>query len=179
MNLRQHLLIAMPHQEGFFQDTVIVVCEHDDQGALGFVVNKPVTANLSTVLQEVDLASDEDDEVTRVYAGGPVDTERGFVLSRAPIGQCTTPFDELYVTGHASDLLEARTALHQSEALFVLGYAGWSAGQLDQEMADNAWLSLPYRADILFKTPSAARYDRALAPLGIARHQLSQFSGHA
>lgn len=179
MNLRQHLLIAMPHQGGFFQDTVIVVCEHDEQGALGFVINKPLTTNLSAVLDEVDLDSDSADEVTRVYSGGPVDTERGFVLAQDPIGQSTTPFEGLHITGHASDLPAARSTLHRHEALFVLGYAGWDGGQLDQEMLDNAWLSLPYQPDLLFKTPSAARYERALAPLGIARHQLSQFSGQA
>lgn len=179
MNLRNQCLLAMPHQEGFFQDTVIVVCEHDEKGALGFVINKPLTVNLAKVMQEVDLPEQEDDELTRVYSGGPVETERGFVLSAEPIGQSTSPFEGLHVTGHASDLPQARRALHSGQALFLLGYAGWSEGQLDQEMADNAWLSLPYNPDLLFATPSAARFDRALAPLGIAKYQLSQFSGQA
>ena len=179
MDLRKHCLLAMPHQTGFFQDTLIVMCEHDAQGALGFVVNKPIDLNLAKIMAEVDLPEHADDELTRVYSGGPVETERGFVLSREAIGQSTAPFDGLHVTGHSGDLIDARRALHASQALFVLGYAGWDAGQLDQEMADNAWLSVPYDPDFLFKTPSAARYERALTPLGIQRHQLSQFAGRA
>ena len=179
MNLRQHLLLAMPHQEGFFENAVVVLCEHDEAGALGFVVNKPIKTDLAHILKEVQQDFDEDDEQTSIYAGGPVETERGFVLSPTPIGQSTSPFEHLHITGHASDLTQARDALHRGNALFVLGYAGWSAGQLDQEMADNAWLSLPYDQSLLFDTPSHKRFDQALAPMGISRHQLSQFSGQA
>ena len=179
MDLRNHCLLAMPHQTGYFASAMIVLCEHDENGALGFVVNQPMTLNLAKIMDEVGLAPHPDDDPTRVYSGGPVETGRGFVLSQHAFGQATQPFAELYVSGHSSDLAEARELLHNHQALFVLGYAGWDAGQLDQEMADNAWLSLPYDPKWLFQTPCAQRYDRALAQLGIQRHQLSHAAGRS
>ncbi|MBH0310190.1 YqgE/AlgH family protein [Alcaligenes faecalis] len=182
-DLTHHLLLAMPGVvSGSLADTVIYVCEHNEQGALGLVINRPTDLSLVELLSriEVDVENRADLAATSVYFGGPVQTDRGFVLhdsdktytSSLGVGDLTltTSRDVL------QDVAQGQGPVHM---LVALGYAGWGAGQLESEMADNAWLSIKATHEILFSTPVGERYDRALALLGISPFTLTGAAGHA
>jgi len=163
--LANHFLIAMPGlTDPNFAQTVIYVCEHNSEGAMGIVINRPLDISLGEVLKQLDLEWPGDAVAEReVFAGGPVEEQRGFVLHE-PVGQWDGTFitsGDIGVTS-SKDILEA-IALNQGPERFMvaLGYAGWGAGQLEQEMSQNAWLSGPADRDILFDTPASARLEAA------------------
>ncbi|HLW05156.1 MAG TPA: YqgE/AlgH family protein [Azoarcus sp.] len=183
-NLTNHFLVAMPTMaDPNFTRTLTYIAEHNDQGALGIIVNRPLELTLTTLFERVDLPLHADELATQpVYFGGPVQTDRGFVLHR-PIGhwQSTLPIsDEIGLTS-SRDVLQALSENTDAprDILISLGYAGWSAGQLEQELAANAWLIVPADVSILFDQPPEARFSAALAHLGIEPAQLSGISGHA
>lgn len=178
-SLRGHFLIAMPHlRDPNFGGTVTFLCEHSAEGAMGLIVNRPAEVRLSEVLEQLDLPGGGVDQP--VYAGGPLQTERGFVLhgpSRA--WQSSMPVGEgLWVTT-SRDVLQA-IAEGQGPArwLVALGYAGWGSGQLEQEMASNYWLTCAADADILFDTPDAQKASAALGRQGIDYYRLAPVAGH-
>lgn len=179
-DLRGQFLISMPGLTGsFFERSVIVMCEHDSNGALGFALNKPSDFSLLTLFRDMDLAVT--DALGDVFAllGGPVETQRGFILSRHAVGQCSEATDGLYINTHTSDLVAYTPHLISGEALFVLGYSGWDADQLAQEVRDNAWLAAPYRGDLAFSTPRDSLLERTVASLGFSWNQLTATPGHA
>ena len=186
VDLTNHFLIAMPGMiEGDLAGTVIYMCEHSDRGALGLVINRPIDMTLSNLLQRVDLpaenSADETSDEVPVYFGGPVQTDRGFVLHR-PHGQYSSSIhleNELALTT-SRDVLQDVAAGQGPEQLFVtLGYAGWGAGQLEQELAQNSWLSVPADEAIIFDTPVDVRYPAAMRLLGIDPAMLAGSAGHA
>jgi len=191
INLTNQFLIAMPGMgDGTFAGTVVYMCEHTDKGALGLVINKPIDITLKSLFEKVELSLDRDDlaEVP-VYFGGPVQTERGFVLHEptpAGSGEGSGPYNSsLKIEGGlemttSKDVLEAiSSGAGPKKVLVTLGYSGWAAGQLEDEMSRNGWINVDAEPGIIFDTPVGQRYDKALSLLGIHAGMLSSDAGHA
>lgn len=180
--LRNHFLIAMPNLlDPNFYHSVTYLCEHDAEGAMGIVINNPLEAQLSELLQHLEIEPARDMPDCALLLGGPVEPERGFVLHRPGTQwQATMAVSPEISITTSRDILHAMAHAQGPDAAFVaLGYAGWGPGQLEQEMLDNAWLSVPAEARILFDTPIAQRWHAAAALLGIDIHQLTGASGRA
>ncbi|HSC65624.1 MAG TPA: YqgE/AlgH family protein [Caldimonas sp.] len=189
INLTNQFLIAMPGMgDGTFAGTVIYLCEHTEKGALGLVINKPIDITLKSLFEKVELSLDRDDlaEVP-VYFGGPVQTERGFVLHEpvAEGGEGGPYNSSLKVEGGlemttSKDVLEAiSSGAGPKKVLVTLGYSGWGAGQLEEEMSRNGWINVDAEPGIIFDTPVSQRYGKALSLLGIDASMLSSDAGHA
>lgn len=181
--LTGHLLIAMPAMAdpNFFR-TVTYICEHTDEGALGIVINRPLQMDLGTVFEQLALeAADPGLAKQPVLRGGPVQTERGFVLHEpARKWDSTVEVSESVHLTTSQDILSAMAeGTGPKRVLMALGYAGWGAGQLESEMSANAWLSVPANDTIIFDTPFEARWSAAAALLGINLATISSEAGHA
>ncbi|MBD5802588.1 hypothetical protein AZOA_20170 [Azoarcus sp. Aa7] len=182
-NLTHHFLIAMPGMaDPNFSRTLTYIAEHNEQGALGIIVNRPIDMTLGTLFERVELPLDAAGFAEQpVYFGGPVQTDRGFVLHR-PAGEWHSTLsvnDEAGLTS-SRDILQAIGSTGQpSEVLVTLGYAGWTAGQLEQEIADNAWLTVSADLSIVFELPPEERLAAAMQKLGIDFTNLSETAGHA
>jgi putative transcriptional regulator len=181
--LTNQFLIAMPGLEdpNFFH-SVTYICEHNEQGALGLVINRPLDMHLGEILQHIQLQHSEPEaRQMQVRLGGPVQQDRGFVLHE-PLGDWEATLkvtDRIGITS-SIDILQAIAKNEGPEhSLITLGYAGWGAGQLEQEMAENAWLSGPADPDILFNRPDEERWKAAAASLGVDLDLLSGEAGHA
>ncbi len=182
-SLRNQLLIAMPRLEDpNFSRTVTLICEHNEDGALGLVLNRPLDLSVAEVLSQMGMEtlSGLDLELP-VLEGGPVQPEHGFVLHRpAGLWKSTLVIDGDLAVTTSRDILEAIARGDGPERyLLALGYAGWGGGQLEQEMADNAWLSGPVDQRLIFDTPLEERWEAAAALLGIDLARLSHEAGHA
>lgn len=182
-NLTGHFLIAMPMLEdpNFFH-TVTYVCSHTEEGAMGIVINRPLDVQLSDVFEHMEITSiNMNANFLPIYHGGPVQPERGFVLHK-PAGHWEAMMrmggEEMGVTT-SRDIIEAlAVGAGPDKILIALGYAGWGSGQLEQEMADNAWLSTPADDAIIFDTPAEQRWQAAASKLGIDMNLLSTQAGH-
>lgn len=183
-SLKNQFLIAMPGLEDpNFSRTVTYICDHDEHGAMGIVVNRPSELHLSDVLAHMNIDNHNPwaNEQT-VYLGGPVQEERGFVLHSPRNGgwKSSIPVtDEIGITT-SRDILEAMAeGRGPTRSLVALGYAGWGAGQLEEEIQQNAWLSGPAESDILFNMPPAKRWAAAARLLGVDMALMSTDAGHA
>jgi putative transcriptional regulator len=189
INLTNQFLIAMPGMgDGTFAGTVVYLCEHTEKGALGLVINKPIDITVKNLFEKVELSLDREDIAELpVYFGGPVQTERGFVLHEAQEG---ADEDSLYnsslkIAGGlemttSKDVLEAiSSGAGPKKMLITLGYSGWAAGQLEDEISRNGWINVEAEPGIIFDTPVHQRYDKALSLLGIDAGMLSSDAGHA
>ena len=183
VNLTHHFLIAMPAMaDPHFAHTLTFVCEHNEDGALGIVVNRPIEMTLSALFEQIEVEL-PDAALGRspVLYGGPVQMDRGFVLHR-PLGNWQSTLavsDDLGLTT-SKDVLEALARGEgPRDVLVSLGYAGWSAGQLEQELAQNAWLTVDADAAVLFDLPPDRRLPAAMSRLGIDFSRLSEGAGHA
>ena len=187
INLTNHFLIAMPGMAGdTFAGSVIYLCEHTENGALGLVINKPIDIKLKNLFEKVELTLDRDDLADEpVYFGGPVQTERGFVLHERLSGDGGHYNSSLQIPGGlemttSKDVLEALSSgAGPKKVLVTLGYSGWGAGQLEEELKRNSWINVDAAPEIIFDTPVEQRYDKALSLLGIDPRMLSQEAGHA
>ncbi|HUG23839.1 YqgE/AlgH family protein [Piscinibacter sp.] len=187
INLTNQFLIAMPGMAGdTFAGSVIYLCEHTDKGALGLVINKPIDIKLKNLFEKVELTLDRDDLAEApVYFGGPVQTERGFVLHEKLDDDGGHYNSSLQIPGGlemttSKDVLEALSnGAGPKKVLVTLGYSGWGAGQLEEEMRRNSWINVGAAPEIIFDTPVEQRYDKALSLLGIDARMLSQEAGHA
>ncbi|MBP6612404.1 YqgE/AlgH family protein [Aquabacterium sp.] len=187
INLTNQFLIAMPGMvDGNFAGTVVYLCEHNDKGALGLVINRPIDINLKHLFEKVDLSLDRSDLAERpVYLGGPVQTERGFVLHESLDDEGGHYNSTLKIEGGlemttSRDVLEALSNGAGPRKVFItLGYSGWTAGQLEEEISRNGWLNVDADPDVIFDTPVEQRYDKALSLLGIDRNFLMGEAGHA
>jgi len=183
MELANQFLLSMPTLEDpNFHRTLTYVCEHSHEGAMGLVVNRPLGLSLAEIFQHLGIEPQSQAVTdTPVYQGGPVETERGFVL-HSPVGEWDGSIaltDELAVTT-SRDILEAMARGEgPGDAIVALGYSGWAAGQLEAELGQNAWLTCPASLDILFQTPPEQRLDKAAARMGIDLDLLSSGAGHA
>jgi putative transcriptional regulator len=182
-SLRDHFLIAMPSlTQGIFAHSVTYVCEHSDSGAMGIVINQPLDLCLHDILQHLQIDGARAHQSDPIMAGGPVQTDRGFVLHRAGEREWESTLrisDEVALTTSRDILAAIAHDEGPAGALLALGYAGWSAGQLEGELAANAWLTLPADSAIIFNTPIARRLDAAAARLGIDLARLAPGAGHA
>lgn len=193
INLTNHFLIAMPSMaDDAFSQSVVYICEHNEQGALGLVINKPIEVTLEQLFNKVNLTLGDMALLERsVYFGGPVQTERGFVLHMPSVDedQQNNSLKEytaslqvpcgLEMTS-SKDILEAiANGKGPQHFLITLGYSGWDAGQLELELSRNGWLTVKADANIIFETPSTERYAKALALLGIQPGTLVNDIGHA
>lgn len=182
-NFTNHFLIAMPSLgESVFGKTVTYVCEHNAQGALGIVVNRPLDIKLETLFSQVDIRLDiESMKASPVYFGGPVQTDRGFVLHR-PLGGWSSTLkvtDDIGLTT-SKDILEAvGSGVGPDDLLMTLGYAGWSAGQLESEIAQNAWLTVAAAPHVMFDLPVEQRLEAAMGLIGANFANLMDVAGHA
>jgi putative transcriptional regulator len=182
-DLSNHFLIAMPAMaDPFFVKSLTYVCEHNEQGALGLVVNRPVSLTLGELFEQIKVPLNAAElEGMPVHFGGPVQTDRGFVLHE-PTGewQSTLNINGKIGLTTSKDILEAVGQGNGPRNLLVtLGYAGWSQGQLEHEISQNAWLTVPATQHILFDIPAEERLAAAMALLGINFASLSEESGHA
>jgi putative transcriptional regulator len=191
-NLSNQFLIAMPGMvDDNFAGAVVYLCDHTSSGAMGLVINRPADVDLATVFEKVDLKLEIQAKAAEpVYFGGPVQTDRGFVLHEQKQGEHTTHYNSsLRIPGGlamttSKDVLEEVAAGHgPARFLMTLGYAGWSAGQLEDEIGRNGWLNVPAPAEemahIIFDTPNEYKYQNVLAILGIEQSFLSTTAGHA
>lgn len=182
IDFSRQLLVAMPGMvSGSLADTVIYICEHNDKGALGVVINRPTDLTVGDLLKRIDLDLSLDISYENpVFFGGPVQTDRGFVL-HAPVGAYSSSINlgEVALTTSRDVLQEVAAGSGPQQLLVTLGYAGWGAGQLEEEMGQGAWLHVDASLDILFEIPAAERYQAALAQLGIDPIMLTGAAGHA
>ena len=186
LNLANHFLIAMPAmQDPIFGGTVVYVCEHNENGVLGVVINKPTDMTMDVLFERIDLklAAGSDAPIVNepIMFGGPVQDDRGFVLHTpgARYSSSLTVTDEVAFTT-SIDVLEAVAKGEGPQRMLVsIGYSGWSPGQLEDEIGRNGWLTVGASADILFDFPIAERYVAAIKLLGIDPLMLASEAGHA
>ena len=182
INLTSHFLIAMPAMsDPKFSRTLTFICEHNERGALGIVVNRPIEVTLASLFKQVEIELPQGQLADQpVFFGGPVQFDHGFVLHR-PVGawKSTLPVGDIGLTT-SRDILEAMsTGQGPREQLVALGYAGWAPGQLEDEIRRNGWLTVEADLDLIFDVPPEARYEAAMSLLGVNAANLSEEAGHA
>jgi putative transcriptional regulator len=181
--LTNHFLIAMPGlMDDNFNQAVTYICEHDENGTFGIVINRESDITLDDVMQQMQIPyPTEQQDNTRVLTGGPVQSNRGFILHR-PAGNWDSSLivtDTVALTT-SRDILEAIAEDRgPDDNIIALGYAGWGPGQLEQEMAANTWLSCPAEQQIIFETPVEKRWQAAADLIGVDLQLLSNEAGHA
>jgi len=191
-NLTNHFLIAMPGlQDEVFSRSVVYICEHSEHGALGLVINKPCEIDMKSLFAKVDLPLYREDLSNEpVFQGGPVQTDRGFVLHEHFFSAVDKPAAPVFASSltipgglemtTSKDVLEALASGAGPRKVFVsLGYAAWGEGQLESELSGNSWLTVAASASIIFDTPVAQRYDKALHLLGFESWMLAPEAGRA
>ena len=178
-----HLLVAMPGMaDPNFQHTVAYVCEHSDEGALGIIINRPLDMEIADVLEQFSLHGKDTAQMQQpVMRGGPVQAERGFVLHEAAQQwDSTTPVGHsIYVTTSQDILTDVAAGRGPGRMLMALGYAGWDAGQLEDEIRSNSWLTVPATTSLVFETPFEQRWRAAANSIGIDPANLSIYAGNA
>ena len=191
-NLTNHFLIAMPGlQDPLFEHSVVYLCEHSQRGALGLVINKPSDIDLKGLFDKVELPLTRPDlQMHPVFVGGPVQTERGFVLHEATFSLADQPEHPVYASTlvipgglemtTSRDVLEAiSTGSGPRRVLITLGYSAWGEGQLESELGENSWLTVEADTRLIFETPVPERYGQALKLLGLEPWMLTPGAGHA
>ncbi|MCW9031385.1 MAG: YqgE/AlgH family protein [Gammaproteobacteria bacterium] len=188
LSLNNQFLIAMPSlNDPNFQQSVSYICEHNDEGAMGIVINRLTDLTFSDLCDQLDIEiTDTDVADVPIYHGGPVEVERGFIL-HTPIGEWESTLAVTKDIGltMSKDIIQAIADGYDSDNtppehfIITLGYAGWSEDQIEDEIAENVWLNVPASKDILFSTPVIQRWNAAAALLGINLQQLSTEIGHS
>ncbi len=181
--LTNQLLIAMPSMEDpNFSQTVALICEHGPRGALALILNKPLSMRMGEIFEQLEIELADGPLRDRpVLRGGPMQTDRGFVVHRAQ-GKWDSTLkisDDLHVTTSRDILCAMAGGTGPEDALVALGYAGWDGGQLEEEIRANAWLNAPVAAEILFDLPFEARWQAAGRLLGVELTRISPLSGNA
>ena len=180
-SLRNHLLIAMPGLDGsWFGGTVTYLCEHNADGAMGLVLNKPSSIEFSDICEQLDIDRRSHIAPT-ILQGGPVSPEQGFILHEetGDWGATMNITERAHLTSSQDILRAIAQGTGPQNYSLGLGYAGWSTGQLDEELRENAWLTLEATPDLLFRLDQRDLYDVALSKLGVSAEFLSDESGHA
>lgn len=181
IDLKHHLLLAMPLlDDPWFKNSVCYICEHNDQGAMGLVINKPMGIHLADILGELDIQSSHEKNHS-IMQGGPVSPEQGFVLYNGDDQdvQNMVVNAPVRLTTSKDILSNMAQGTGPDDAIICLGYAGWEAGQLEAEIANNSWLTIPADEDLLFHTNTHEMAAKAASKLGIDLNLLSSHSGHA
>jgi len=183
-SLKNHFLIAMPSlTDPYFKHSVVYLCEHDDQGAMGFIINYPVKLTLQELLENAESIDHEPNPplIDPVFLGGPLDMDRGFVLHSptTDISKSTMLNEQLMMSNSNSILSSLGTENAPEQYMVALGYSSWDSGQLEQEIQQNQWLTIHCENDIIFNTPVEQRWNKSLQRLGVDPSQLSSDVGHA
>jgi len=182
IDLSNQFLMAMPGVVGGeLAGTVIYICEHSEKGALGLVINRPTDLSLAGLLEKIDLEFESTpQDVSPIFFGGPVHTDRGFVL-HSPPGEFSSSIKlgDLALTTSRDVLQAVAAGTGPEKILITLGYAGWGAGQLENEIAQNAWLTVAADVDVIFAVAPEERYAAAMKLLGIDPSMLTGVAGHA
>lgn len=182
-SLQNHFLVAMPTMEdSYFQRSLIYLCEHNDKGAMGLVINVPLELDLGQMLTQMKLENSSLSLSTHpVLSGGPTNTERGFVLHTPMDGfHASVPLTPDIMLTTSLDILSTfGTSAEPKEYLIALGCAGWGPGQLEQELEDNSWLTIEASSHIIFDLPLDQRWEAAVHTLGISMWQIAPQVGHA
>lgn len=181
--LGNHLLVAMPSlQDANFDHTVSLICEHNEGGAMGFVLNRPTTLPIQELFDHMDIAVTVPLEADQVlHTGGPVQPERGFVI-HSPVGDWESTLEltpEIGITASRDILFAIANGMGPEKLIITLGYAGWGEGQLEQEFAENSWLNVPASPELVFDTEDAALWKKSADQLGIDITTLTTPAGHA
>ncbi|ADP11436.1 MULTISPECIES: YqgE/AlgH family protein [Erwinia] len=187
MNLQHHFLIAMPTlQDPLFKRSVVYICEHGTDGAMGLIVNKPMeNLTVEGILKKLNISPDARDPAIKldkpVFAGGPLAEDRGFILHSAQtLFTSSIRVSDNTVITTSRDVLETLGTPEQPDNVLVaLGYCAWEKGQLEQELLENAWLTTPANSNILFHTPIAERWREAAKSIGVDIHNIASEAGHA
>lgn len=183
VNLTGHFLIAMPAMTNpHFAKSVTYICEHNHSGAMGVVINYPIEMKLDTLFKQINLdVSEFPFAQQRAQFGGPLQIERGFVLHQ-PVGDwdCTISINGNTALTTSKDILEAvAKGTGPKKILVALGFAGWSPGQLENEISKNIWLTVEAKESIIFDIPNADKLNAAMGLLGLDFANLSEVAGHA
>ncbi|WP_196138761.1 YqgE/AlgH family protein [Aliikangiella sp. G2MR2-5] len=181
-SLKNHLLIAMPSlKDANFSRSVTLLCEHNADGAMGLVINHPLDFSTSDLLEHMEIPCSHNHNINPVFAGGPVQVDRGFVIHRADkLWKSSISLENNISVTTSSDILHA-IGRHEvdDDAIIALGYAGWEAGQLEYEIMENSWLTVPLNPEIIFSTDIDKRWEKAAELLGVDITTLTHTSGHA
>lgn len=180
-SLRNHLLIAMPQlHDSWFAGTVTYLCEHNEEGAMGLVLNRPLPVTFDDICDQLEIPLLMGIH-PQIYNGGPVSPEHGFILHQEQGSWNATLniTEQVHLTSSRDILASIASACGPRHYRLALGYAGWSEGQLDKEILENSWLTVPADADLLFNTDADKLYQTALQRLGVSLEFLSSHSGHA
>ncbi|WP_462159101.1 YqgE/AlgH family protein [Pseudoalteromonas sp. GB56] len=183
-SLTNHFLVAMPSlQDPFFKHAVAYICEHNDDGAMALVINQPIDVTVGELLDKVEIDNDKSVQAAdyQVFAGGPVKTDRGFVLHTPKPGYSSSQSlsSDIMITTSKDVLASLTTSDAPQDFIITLGYSGWSEGQLEKELLENSWLVIEADPKIIFNTPINERWHKALALVGIDADRLSLEAGHA
>lgn len=182
-SLRNQLLIAMPGMlDPRFTHTVIYLCEHSEEGAMGLTINRPAGAPISKIFQQLDLEYPSSLGDQPLLVGGPVQLERGFVLHRPGPREWESTLatgSQINLTASRDIIVDIANNKGPDSLLILLGYAGWGPGQLERELAENAWLTVPADPELIFDTPPEQLASLAAARIGVDLRQLSHVAGHA
>jgi len=183
-SLQNHFLIAMPVlSDSYFARSLIYIVEHSEEGGMGIVINQPSTMTFKEMMKMADNTISLSDEMTDkiIVCGGPMHPDRGFVLHCAKSGYASSinVNNEFMVTTSKDILADISQQTGPEKSLIALGYSGWDAGQLEQEIQENAWLTAEFDAELLFNTPIHQKWQAAVNKLGIDVWQLSQQAGQA
>jgi putative transcriptional regulator len=181
--LAGQLLLSMPGMfDPNFENSVTYICEHSAKGAVGLIINRPMSLNISEVFEQLALTTKNDALADQpVLRGGPVQAERGFVLheSEHSWDSTTSVGHSIFVTTSQDILADVAAGRGPKRMLLVLGYAGWGAGQLEEEIRQNAWLTAPATSELVFSTPFEQRWEASAAEIGVNLASLSPEAGHA
>ena len=183
-SLRAQILIAMPTlYDSNFAKTLTLICDHSpEHGAMGIILNQPTTLNIFELLN-MQAPENEDESLCsiRIHSGGPVDTDHGFILhdSHAEYDSTIQVTENLFLTSSTDILDDIANGVGPNNRLIVLGYAGWSPGQLETEISTNSWLTINYQQDLVFSTPAEKQWLAAGNLLGIDLNLMSSQPGHA
>lgn len=186
LSLKGHLLLAMPRMgDPRFHHAVIFICVHDEKGAMGIGINEKLAApDFASLLDQLGIAPEKaippQFETMPIIAGGPVEGVRGFLLHSYDFHQKDTiAIDEQFGISGTLDALRAALFVPPRHMLFALGYAGWGPGQLEQELQDNAWLTVPATYELVFNTPAEDMWETAFSAIGISPSMISGLYGTA
>ena len=182
-SLKGHFLLAMPSLDaGLFAKSITYLIEHGEEGAMGLIINRPLDLAISEVFDQLEIKSSTSLNCIPIMAGGPVQMDQGFVLHRDKVSNweaCIEVSDEILLTTSQDILFSIAEDQGPKETLIALGYAGWSPGQLEEELAKNSWLIMPADSDIIFSTPYDQRFSQAAAQIGVDMNLISSQIGHA
>lgn len=181
--LKGQLLIATPMiNSGLFAQSVIYLCQHDNEGAMGIIINKPSDIPCKRMFDQLDIRHLIEKGEQPIFHGGPVSQDRGLIL-HPPVPQpfeSTVQFNDSIALTSSKDVLTAfASGEAPAKAIIALGYAGWDAGQLEQELVENSWLTVPADPDLLFEVAPEKRFKTAIARAGFSPATLSCTVGHA